>query len=149
MLLKWRNDPDTRENSANQGEIEPNAHAKWLETVLTSNRNLLLIAEIDGKPIGAFRIDKLTMYEEQVDVPDCRLISYVVAPSHRRKGYGTAIVREATISYGGDIALIAKIRSANTASRKILEANDFVVMGDIDEGIVAYIRMPTHEPKVQ
>ena len=146
MLLGWRNDPVTLANSINKKKVNREEHLKWLKGMLESvSNNLLLIAEWDGKPVGSFRLDTFRVKGGAVS-PDMRLVSYVVAPEYRRKGLGMAIVNEGCTSYGQEYGLIAKIRTDNVASKKILEACDFECLGEVEPGIVAYARANTNGP---
>lgn len=144
LLLDWRNDTVTRKNSLGGNKISKREHMKWIKSMLAHKAdNLLLIAEWEGKPIGSFRIDKFKI-PENITVPDMRLISYVVAPEYRHKGFGYAIVREGCVSYGQEYNLIAKIKGSNEASKKILEACDFECIGEVEKGILAYVRSNTN-----
>lgn len=148
-LLAWRNDPESMQNSVHQEVIKDEDHAAWMSKIVGSTDNILLIAEIDGVAVGAFRMDKFTIAESGLDVPDVRLISYIVAPGLRKQGIGRAIVAEGCVCYGQEYSLIAKIRNENVASRKILESCDFILMGEVEEGISAYVRPSNKEDIIQ
>jgi len=139
MLLSWRNDEDSRKNSFNSDIVPKEHHDEWIEKIIGSKENILLIAEMGGVAVGAFRMDKLTI-EGIGEAPDVRLISYVVAPEQRKRGLGRAIVAEGCVCYGQEYGLIAKIRKSNLASKKILESCDFSLLGEVDSGVQAYLR---------
>jgi RimJ/RimL family protein N-acetyltransferase len=146
LLLGWRNDSETRKNSIGQKEVNKKEHLQWIKNMLRSKTDcLLLIAELDGRPVGSFRLDKFKIIGD-VSSPDMRLISYVVAPDKRGRGIGQAIVSEGCRSYGQSYDLLAKIRADNVASRKILESCDFECLGEVEEGIVAYARPSGNGP---
>jgi RimJ/RimL family protein N-acetyltransferase len=89
MLLRWRNDPETRRNSIHTEEVSPDGHAQWmLERILSSHPGSDLIAEIDNVSVGVVRMD----WNEEGDGFD---LSFTVAPEHRGKGYGFAMVDRA------------------------------------------------------
>jgi RimJ/RimL family protein N-acetyltransferase len=101
VLFDWRNDPLTKEMSRNQDAVEWGTHINWLAGRLS--RPHLYIATIDGCPVGTFRVDG----EE---------ISYTVAPEHRGKGVGLAMLCHARARFG---PLRAEIFERNIASIKI------------------------------
>ena len=144
-LLEWRNDPETRANSIQQGFIDPDTHRRWLNGVLTSNDNLLLMAEVEGRLVGSLRLDKLDNEWEGHAGPG-RLISYVVAPEMRKRGYGRAIIQEAITSYGQSYGLLAVAKTCNSASHKIMEDCGFRIIGMTQEDTVAYFKPTTRSP---
>lgn len=148
MLLKWRNDEESRKNSIHQEVVGEADHEDWMGKIVRSSDNILLIAEMDGKPVGSFRMDKFTIVGVG-ESPDVRLISYIVAPELRGKGLGKAIVTEGCVCYGQEYNLIAKIKASNAASRKILEACDFQCLGPVEDDIVAYLRPNDREDTIQ
>lgn len=107
-LFAWRNDPATRAASVHDGEVAWEEHLAWLNSSLASLARDLLIAEEDGEPVGTVRIDRTDETE----------VSWTVAPGHRGKGYGAAMVRLAC----PDEPSIAHIKADNAASRKIAVA---------------------------
>ena len=140
ILLAWRNDPETRKNSIRKGKVKKEDHIQWVKDMLASKAdNLLLIAEWDGKPVGTFRLDKFKVHGA-VTSPDMRLVSYAVAPEMRKQGFGRAIVEEGCASYGQEYGLIAQVRKENVASIKILEACDFQCLGELEKGLLSYVR---------
>jgi RimJ/RimL family protein N-acetyltransferase len=84
LLLKWRNDPETRRQSRNTGEAFMEGHIAWLIKSLAMPSRKLYIAEDDGMPVGTVRADE--------DTDGYTEISYTVAPSARGKGYGKRMV---------------------------------------------------------
>lgn len=101
-LFDWRNDPLTRAMSINTEPVEWTGHVAWLERRLSRNAPMLFIAEIDGAPVGTFRIDA----DE---------ISYTVAPEHRGRGAAKAMLQIAFARFG---KLRAEIKPENVASIK-------------------------------
>jgi len=56
-LWEWRNDPLARAMSRNSDEIRWEAHRQWYARVAVADDRVLLIAELDGRPIGMTRFD--------------------------------------------------------------------------------------------
>ena len=116
-LLRWRNDPETRRNSINTTEISPEEHAEWFAKMLGGQSRRNLIADVDGISIGVVRLD-WSEHRESCD------LSFMVAPEHRGKGYGFAIVEHAVRGMQ-DVRVCAEVKMSNVASRRIFEKPDF------------------------
>ena len=58
-IWKWRNDPHTREMSANTKKISWEDHSKWYKNILASGSSLIFIGTDDMPPhaIGMVRFD--------------------------------------------------------------------------------------------
>lgn len=59
MLFAWRNDLESRAASRTGDRLEWHSHLAWTEKVIESPHRHMLIAEIDGQPIGMRRFDHL------------------------------------------------------------------------------------------
>lgn len=110
LLLAWRNDPETREQSRNTSIVERDGHIAWLKASLSNPTRKLSIAEIDGRPVGTIRTD--------TSGGVCEL-SWTVAPQARGKGIGKAMVK--AIADEIDIPVRSEIRANNEASKRIAE----------------------------
>lgn len=127
LLFGWRNDIVTRTNFINQDPVPWEVHVDWLARTL-ANPDRLLFVGADGQPVGTSRLDICTTLAE---------LSYTIAPEHRRKGYGHALVRE-TVKHSA-IPIKATVKRQNTASCRILEAADFSTTGEEDD-LLVYVR---------
>jgi RimJ/RimL family protein N-acetyltransferase len=107
-LFAWRNDTATRAASHTTGELAFDDHCKWLSKSLAMTTRQIFIADINGTAVGTVRLDKL---------PDCTELSWTVAPEHRGRGHGTAMVRAALAILNGPAC--ATIKAGNVASQKI------------------------------
>jgi RimJ/RimL family protein N-acetyltransferase len=58
LLLAWRNDSQTRAWSRTTDPVSPADHETWLTRVLADPDRRLLVAELDGKPVGTVRFDR-------------------------------------------------------------------------------------------
>jgi spore coat polysaccharide biosynthesis protein SpsF len=121
-ILRWRNDPSTRENSFTKGEISLASHINWLTKKL-ANPDCHIFIMMDGKAkVGNIRVDVTEGVGE---------ISYMIAPECRGKGYGKKIigmVEDALRSSGGSSVvktLTAFTLKDNEASAKCFLANGY------------------------
>ena len=111
ILLRWRNDPETRAQSLDSNEIGRVDHLAWLRRILADDSCDLYIAELAGAPVGTVRADRCERVTE---------LSWTVAPESRGKGIGEAMVALAVSQIEGP--LVARIKKGNQASMKIAEA---------------------------
>lgn len=135
-LLAWRNDPLTRANSKDRGEVALASHLAWLDRVLADPARLLLLAEMPGGKAGMVRFDR---GEE-----GAWLVSIAVAPAFRGRGLGRRLlaagIRDLTARKGA-VALAAEIAPANSASRALFEACGFTACG-VAGGFLQYRAAP-------
>src|SRR5438045_597381 len=109
ILLEWRNDEETRNNSHNTDKVDADSHKKWLHAVLNNSNRKLFIA-LDKIPVGTIRADFDNVVYE---------LLWTIAPEQRGKGYGKQMVQE--IIEQLDAPVRAEIKSFNIASKKIAE----------------------------
>ena len=114
LLFDWRNDPETRMQSIDTGEVFWDKHLEWLKKSLSNQNRKIIIAKIKGQPVGTIRLD--------IGKPRSEL-SWTVAPSARGKGVGTKMVLKAIQFFS--CPLLAKIKPGNLASMKIAEKAGF------------------------
>lgn len=112
QLLLWRNDPTTRSGFRSGAVVARDEHLSWLNATLADPSRRLLVAEVDGKPIGTARWDRTSI--------DSWEVSLTVAPDFRGRGFATSIVlaAEAAIASTAATQLVAVIRSENSASKR-------------------------------
>jgi RimJ/RimL family protein N-acetyltransferase len=119
LLFDWANDPDVRSNSINTGSIEWDSHVIWFSHRVKSNDTMIILAELEGKPIGQVRL-------EQNNVS--WLIDYSVAKAYRGKGYGKQML-ENMLNTFTDKQFVAYVKPTNIPSKKVFEALGFRVEG--------------------
>lgn len=129
-LLRWRNDPETRKNSLTDREITREEHTLWFARAIGPGVQRNRIADIDGMSVGVVRFD----WTENRDGCD---LSFTVAPEHRGKGYGFAMVEHALKNMHGRVC--AEVKMSNQASRRILEKLNFHTIDSQGE-ILMYAR---------
>lgn len=128
-LFRWRNDRKTRLWSRDTSDVCWDQHLAWLKSTLRNPDRQLLIAEDERGAVGTIRLDLLDGVWQ---------MSWTVAPEHRGKGVGAAIVQLAISRMTGE-RVFAEIKAANFASRRIAEKSGFRPRGDRD-GMLIYWR---------
>ena len=119
-LLKWRNDPETREVSGNRDTVAAEEHAAWLEAVLADPDSHLLIAEADGTPVAQVRIERRRGYRYELSVS--------IDPERRGQGLGAPLIAGACEwAWGATNAtgIEAWVRSENGRSLRAFEKAGF------------------------
>lgn len=116
ILLDWRNDPITRENSFTQDYIDEEEHKKWFYNSLKSNtREIYILEDLNTNPIGTIRSDKIKN--------NIFILSWSISPKYRGKGYGSKILNLFLKENNG--IFIAEIKPDNIPSIKMVEKNGF------------------------
>lgn len=112
LCYDWANDPEVRANSYNSKPIELAEHKSWFEKKIRDTNSCYYIAEHNGVPVGQIRFDG---GEEKV-------ISFLLAPGSRGKGYGTSMLKEGVAKLLADSPLVKRItgyvKHANVPSNK-------------------------------
>lgn len=85
-LFAWRNHPSVRKFSRDSGEIPYEAHGRWFERVLGDAARHLLVAEIEGRPLGVLRFD-------ENPAAGTAEISIYLTPDMQGRGWGDALLR--------------------------------------------------------
>lgn len=116
VLLEWRNDAQTREASWSTAPVAVAEHAAWIERTLASSSRRLLIAEVDGRPVGQVRLD--------LDGDGLAEISLTVAPEVRGKSLAAPMLRaaDAVALSWGITSLRAQIKASNERSLRAFKA---------------------------
>ena len=121
ILLDWRNDSTTRENSFETGEVSEQTHKSWFTNSLSNLNREIYIFEVNNILAGTIRSDKT---DEKTYV-----LSWNIAPDQRGKGYGTKILELFLQNKTGDF--IAEIKPENIASIKMVQKNGFNQLDEI------------------
>ena len=115
ILLDWRNDPITRENSFETGEVSEQTHKIWFDKSLSNSNREIYILEDNSTPLGSIRSDMVNT--------DKYILSWNIDPNQRGKGYGTKILEIYLQDKTGKF--IAKIKPENISSIKMVQKNGF------------------------
>jgi RimJ/RimL family protein N-acetyltransferase len=112
LLRAWRNEPETLRNSFDSRPIRRGHHLLWLERKLEQPENSRVwIAELDGRPVGQARVDRVD--------PAIGQISVSVAEGARGDGIGARLIEAATERAFAALGLTeieARVKVSNGAS---------------------------------
>lgn len=134
VLLRWRNDAETRAMSGTTGEVSREDHVAWLGRVLGSVERRLVVAELAGAPVGQGRLDRTAKPGEYE-------VSLAVAPEARGKGYGAdilALLEGEARALGAQI-LLARIKKRNGKSLRSFERAGYYALVERDVGGEPYL----------
>lgn len=120
ILLDWRNDSLTRNNSFSQDEISEQTHKLWFNDSLLNPYRKIYILEDNSSLIGSIRSDNFLINEYT--------LSWNIDSNQRGKGYGNIILELFLKDKIGKF--IAEIKPENRASIKMVEKNGFIKITD-------------------
>ena len=137
IFFYWANDKISRENSYNPLPIEYANHVDWFtKRINAENFCFYVFLNDQEKEIGQVRIEKNNELLEAI-------ISIVVGPDHRNKGYSSEMLLQATsdfISRNKGFKIIANIFKKNQASYKsFLKAGFSLIKEENIKNVPSYI----------
>lgn len=112
LLFEWRNEPSTRAMFKSKEPVVWEDHSAWLDRRLAMDEPNLFLFELDGKPVGTFRIDAGDL-------------SYTVAPECRKRGIASLMLKEVRSRFG---RLRAEIYADNLPSIRAARNADLDVV---------------------
>ena len=122
LLLAWRNDPEARMWSRNDGKIGLAEHQRWFEDWISSNQSqgYFFLIEVSGVAAGMIRFDKsgIEVFE----------ISVLVDPKFQKRGVAQTAINLATIEVlrgNYRFTVIAFVHSKNLASIKLFNRLEY------------------------
>lgn len=125
LLWLWANDPQTRAASFSSGYIPWEEHQAWFAQNLADPDSFSYIAvNASNTPVGLIRFKKSN---------GDAVASLVIAPEHRGRGYGRAVIALGLkeLSQAAEIkAIHAYIKPANTASVRAFSRAGFSLQGE-------------------
>ena len=122
LLYQWRNDPSVREQSFNGTPIEWQDHAAWFRQALGNKQLAIRIAVEEDNPVGMLRLERKDT--------DIVVISVIVSPLCRGRGYGTGLIKQAAAvcrECFGSMRMQAWIKPGNIASQRAFANAGFKV----------------------
>ena len=75
ILLEWRNEKETRDNSINSNLIQEDEHKDFIKKIIKDSEKTQFIFEYNGKPVGTIREDLLGVDKFE--------LSYTINPKYR------------------------------------------------------------------
>jgi RimJ/RimL family protein N-acetyltransferase len=129
-LLEWRNDPATRAASGSTAAVIPDEHRAWLDQLLNDPDRHLWIAELDGRPAGQARFDRVRGYVYEISVS--------VDSELRGRRIGADLIAagcELLFQRTNATVVVARVKTRNEASMRAFTAAGFHAVGE-DGGFV-------------
>ena len=115
VLLEWRNDKNTRQNSFNSDLISVSEHKEFIKNTITNTNRTLFILEYNEIPVGTIREDRLEKDELE--------LSYTISPMYRGKKIGQIMMSLYLIERKG--SFLCEVREENVPSIKMIEKLGF------------------------
>ena len=115
VLLEWRNEKITRQNSFNSELISINTHKEFInDSLINTDRNLFIL-EYNEIPVGTITEDKLGKDEFE--------LSYTISPMYRGKKIGQIMMSLYLIERSG--SFLCEVKEENIPSIKMIEKLGF------------------------
>ena len=127
VLLEWRNDKITRQNSFNSDLVSVSEHKEYIKNTITSLNIKLFILEYNEIPVGTIREERL-----ENDVLE---LSYTISPKYRGKKIGQLLM--STYLSGRKGSFLCRVNEENTPSIKMIEKLSFKFFNE-EKGINFY-----------
>lgn len=125
-LYNWVMDEETRRNAPSSEPFSLKTHMDWLQKKINDPQSFILIGEINNSSVGQVRFE----LEKSNNI----LVSIVINPTWRGKGFGKKMIMEAIQWLAGTnemnldqglCTLTAVLKPSNLASKRIFEVNGF------------------------
>ena len=115
VLLEWRNNKNTRQNSFNSDLISESEHKEFIKNTITNTNRTQFILEYNEIPVGSIREDKLGKDEFE--------LSYTISPMYRGKKIGQIMMSLYLIERKG--SFLCEVKEENISSIKMIEKLGF------------------------
>lgn len=128
ILFRWKNDKETRVNSACTKEVTLEEHTDWYQKILADTKKTIYILQAGEELLGQGRL------EEKQNIG---IISYSVNSFYRNSGYGTILLErlEEKAKTGAIEYLEGTVRITNIGSQRCFEKCNYVIKSKGDECI--------------
>ena len=127
ILLEWRNDKITRQNSFNSELVSESEHREYIKNAIASSDRKLFILEYNGILVGTIREDRLEQDEYE--------LSYTISPVYRGKRIGQIMINLYLIDQRG--SFICEVKEENMSSIKMIEKLGFKIF-KVNKGVNFY-----------
>ena len=115
VLLEWRNDKITSQNSFNSDLVSVSEHKEYIKNTITNPNRTLFILEYNEIPVGTIREDRLEKDELK--------LSYTISPMYRGKKIGQIMMSLYLIERKG--SFLCEVQEENVPSIKMIEKLGF------------------------
>jgi RimJ/RimL family protein N-acetyltransferase len=134
-LLAWRNDPTAFRWYRTAAPVSDADHDAWLAERLARPDPLLWLAELDGRPVGSVRLDRIPAERAAVSV--------AVDRGARGRGVGSALLAHAAAAGRalGCAALDAEVGDGNEASLALFASAGYVAVTPADDAGFVLLRL--------
>lgn len=129
LLMRWRNDPQTREVSRSSSPVTWTGHSGWYRRVLEDPLRELYVVERGGEPVGTVRFDALEAPEWEVSI--------TLAPESRGHGLARPVLLAGEVAFGArhpEVTVVAAILSGNVPSQRLFARAGYRRDPDRDDG---------------
>ena len=115
VLLEWRNDKITRQNSFNSDLVSVSEHKEYIKNTIANPNRKLFVLEYNDIPVGTIREDRLENDELE--------LSYTISPMYRGKRIGQIMMSLYLIDTEG--SFLCEVKEENISSIKMIEKLGF------------------------
>ena len=115
VLLEWRNDKITRQNSFNSDLVSVSEHKEYIKNTITNPNRTIFILEYNEIRVGTIREDRLEKDELE--------LSYTISPMYRGKKIGQIMMSLYLIERKG--VFLCEVKEENILSIKMIEKLGF------------------------
>lgn len=129
MLLRWRNDPATREVSRSTAPVSWQDHTGWYARSLADPDRELYIVERGGAPVGTVRFDALEGPEWEVSI--------TLAPEARGRGLSRPVLAAGESAFAArhpGAVVVAAVLPDNLPSQRLFAGAGYVPAPDRADG---------------
>ncbi len=126
-LLKIQQHPQTRRYFRNAAVPTAQEHREWMRRVLADPKRLLLAVNVNGKPVGSVRLDRLS--DERA--PARHEVAIAIDPECHGMGIGTAALRLVRALMPGAVLDAVVLRDNKSSYALFAGAGFAAVSGDV------------------
>jgi len=115
VLLEWRNEKITRQNSFNSDLVSLSEHKEYIKNTIANPNRKLFVLEYNDIPVRTIREDRLENDELE--------LSYTISPMYRGKKIGQIMMSLYLIDTEG--SFLCEVKEENISSIKMIEKLGF------------------------
>ena len=115
VLLEWRNEKITRQNSFNSDLVSLSEHKEYIKNTIANPNRKLFVLEYNDIPVGTIREDRLENDELE--------LSYTISPMYRGKKIGQIMMSLYLIDT--EWSFLCEVKEENISSIKMIEKLGF------------------------